>query len=136
MRGRTRWILVVVVTLLALIGLERVAALGVQDHQVNGVWHGCPFDVGCADGSRPGNFNRIGRNYRGGGMSYSWVSIHTVDDVFAGVYRVLGRSYCYNCARGAVEYDTGRSWECKYATRHRVENAFGGHYMYTRAAVC
>ena len=136
MHKRLRWLLVLSGTFLLLLGLQHTAALGVQDHQVNGTWHGCPYDPGCADGSRPGNYNRIGRNYRSGGMPYSWVSTHRVSDVSAGVYYVLKRGYCYNCVYVSSQYDTGSTWECKFATRHRVDGSFSGHYMYTRAAIC
>lgn len=118
--------------MLALTTASAAYAYGVQNHVVNGIAHGCPFDPGCTGSTNyAGDYNRRGYNQRSPAMSYSRVQTFTAGG------SLVRTGACYNCISVYTSYDTNPTWECKYFTSHYATGpTLNAHTHYTESAIC
>lgn len=131
-----RSILVVLLLVSFFVGSAAASyAYGVQNHAVNNVRHGCPYDNGCTGATNyNGDYNRHGytRTDNGGGAAYLRANIYYIPN---GGYRA--GNACYGCLRTDTTYDTNPASECKYRTLHVATNPnLNEHNHYTESAIC
>lgn len=110
------------------------SAYGTQNHSVNGVTHGCPFDPGCTTGGAAGDYNRNGYNlkYPYANVDWSYVAIYNAE---TGSFKKS--QSCSNCIRVDANWDTNPSLECDFKSYHRVDDTsypLNGHFHWTSYA--
>lgn len=126
---------VLVFTAIASFGIAY--ALGTQNHTVNSVRHGCPYDNGCTGATNYyGDYNRHGYSR----CNPSCPGDSDMDSASVNIYYAptggwrAGNS-CSNCLRVDTYYDTNPAAECYYRTRHSASGpTLNAHNHYTESA--
>lgn len=131
-RARNAMVLAAVLMFVFSVGIA--AAYGTQNHSVNGITHGCPFDPGCTSGGAAGDYNRNGYNlkYPYALLDYSYVAVY---DAETGSFKTS--QSCGNCIRVDAYWDTNPKRECEFKTYHYVDDtsySLNGHYHWTSYA--